>query len=335
MTITTREIHLKSRPDGLPTAENFELVERQLAHPASGQILVRNQWMSVDPYMRGRMNTGESYIAPFEIGSPLEGAAVGVVIESSDAGFAVGDAVSHFGGWREHAVVLASSAALVDAASMPIQTYLGLLGLPGHAAHFGLLQLGRPQPGETVFVSAAAGAVGSAVAQIAKLKGCKVIGSVGTEAKALWLLEELGVDQVINYRQERDLVAALRRAAPEGIDVYFDNVGGDHLEAAIEVANDFARFPLCGMVAQYNTATSGPKNIYEVVEKSLTLRGFVGINHLETWDDFTRDMTGWIKSGQVKNRESIVHGLARAPAALIGLFSGDNIGKMLVDLQVD
>lgn len=333
-TRTTREIHLRSRPgDGLPTLGNFILARRETAPPGPGEILVRNHWMSVDPYMRGRMNAGESYIAPFQLGAPLEGLAVGVVIASGDAAFKVGDAVSHFLGWREHALVNAATATIVDADDMPLQTYLGLLGLPGHAAWFGLLCLGRPKPGETVFVSAAGGAVGSAVAQMAKLKGCRVIGSVGSDEKARWLVDELGIDQVINYKREPDLEAALRRAAPEGIDVYFDNVGGAHLAAAIAVANDYARFPLCGMVAQYNGAPSGPSNIYAVVEKSLMLQGFIGINHLDTWSAFNDEVGAWIRGGAIKSRESIVAGLEQAPAALIGLFRGDNVGKMIVDLR--
>ncbi len=332
MTIITREVHLRSRPDGLPTTDNFEVVDRQLGSPTAGQILVQNHWMSVDPYMRGRMNSGESYIAPFEVGGPLEGAAVGVVIESGDPGFAVGDAVSHFLGWRDHSMVQSATATCLNVEAVPIQTYLGLLGLPGHAAWFGLLQIGMPQRSDTVFVSAAAGAVGSVVAQVAKIHGCRVVASVGTEAKAKWLLDEIGVDAVINYRKDLDLVAALRLAAPDGVDVYFDNVGGAHLEAAIEVANDFARFALCGMVGQYNSRPAGPPNIYAVVEKSLMLKGFVGINHLDTWPDFTRDMTRWMDEGRMKGRETVVGGLENAPSALIGLFSGDNFGKMLVEL---
>jgi len=257
-------------------------------------ILVRNLYMSVDPFMRGRMNEGESYIAPFQIGSVFEGGAVGAVVDSADDKFRVGDAVSHFCGWRDHALLYAGDLTLLNTERVAIQAYLGALGLPGHAAYFGLLHIARPKAGETVFVSSAAGAVGSVVAQIAKLKGCRVIGSVGSEAKAQWLREDFGLDAVINYNEEPDLEAALRRAAPEGIDVYFDNVGGAHLEAAIAVANNFARFPLCGMVGQYNGTPTGPSNIYTVIAKSLQLQGFIGINHLDTWADFTRDMSNWI-----------------------------------------
>jgi NADPH-dependent curcumin reductase CurA len=332
MTVIAREIHLNSRPTGLPERENFTLIERPLAAPSTGQVLVRNLYMSVDPYMRGRMNEGESYIAPFQIGSVLEGGAVGVVVDSADDKFRVGDAVSHFCGWRDHALLYAADLTLLNTERVAIQAYLGAMGLPGHAAYFGLLHIAKPKAGETVFVSSAAGAVGSVVAQIAKLKGCRVIGSVGSEAKAQWLREDFGLDAVINYNVEPDLEAALRRAAPEGIDVYFDNVGGAHLEAAIAVANNFARFPLCGMVGQYNSTPTGPSNIYTVIAKSLQLQGFIGINHLDTWADFTRDMSNWIAQGQIGTRETIVDGLDRAPDALIGLFSGENIGKMLVRL---
>jgi len=333
MSVIAREIHLNSRPTGKIEPQNFVLVERSLPAIAPGQVLVRNLFMSVDPYMRGRMNEAESYIEPFQIGAVLEGTAVGEVIESTDSRFSVGDAVAHFAGWRDHALLDGDDHVTpLDTTHVPIQAFLGALGLPGHAAYYGLVHIAKPQAGETIFVSSAAGAVGSLVAQIAKLKGCRVIGSVGSEAKAEWLRDELGVDVAINYNAEPDLEAALRRAAPEGIDIYFDNVGGSHLKAAIAVAKDFARFPLCGMVTQYNGESEGPSNIYAVIQKSLLLQGFVGINHLDIWEEFTHEMIKWIAEGQIKTRETIVNGLENAPDALIGLFAGDNIGKMLVRL---
>ncbi|TFY85525.1 NADP-dependent oxidoreductase [Pseudomonas nabeulensis] len=332
MPVVAREIHLKSRPSGLASRHLFSQVQTTLPALASGQVLVRNLFMSVDPYMRGRMNEGESYIAPFEVGAVMDGAAVGLVVESADSQYFVGDAVSHFSGWRDRALLDAANLTPINIERVSIQAYLGALGLPGHAAFYGLLHIAKPKAGETVFVSSAAGAVGSLVAQIAKLKGCRVIGSVGSEAKARWLRDELGVDVVINYNDEPDLEVALRRAAPEGIDVYFDNVGGAHLEAAIAVANKFARFPLCGMVGQYNSPAVGPSNIYTVIAKSLLLQGFIGINHLDTWADFTQNMSSWITEGLISTRETIVDGLDSAPEALMGLFSGDNVGKMLVRL---
>ncbi|MCY1277138.1 putative NADP-dependent oxidoreductase YfmJ [compost metagenome] len=331
MSVIAREIHLKSRPTGLPEHQNFALVERTLPAVAEGQILVRNLFMSVDPYMRGRMDEADSYIEPFQIGEVLEGTAVGLVVESANSQFSVGDPVAHFAGWRDYSLLNADDHInLLSTDLVPIQAFLGALGLPGHAAYYGMLHIAKPQAGETVFVSSAAGAAGSIAAQIAKLKGCRVIGSVGSDAKAKWLKDELGLDAVINYNAEPDLEAALRREAPEGIDVYFDNVGGSHLEAAIAVANDFARFPLCGMVAQYNDAVAGPRNIYAVIQKSLLLQGFIGINHMDTWEAFIQDVGTWIAEGQIKTRETIVDGLENAPDALIGLFSGDNYGKMLV-----
>ena len=252
-----REIHLVKRPLGLPGPDSFQLAERRLAELAPGQLLVRNQWISVDPYMRGRMTEKKSFIPPFALNEVMEGAAVGSVEESRDPAFTPGDTVSHFAGWRDLALIDAAGAAVVDPA-FPLQAYLGPLGFPGLAAYAGFLRLGEPKPGETVFVSAAAGAVGSLVAQIARIKGNRVIASAGSPDKIDWLLKEAGVDAVINYKTEKDITAALAKAAPKGIDIYFDNVGGDHLEAAIANANDFARFALCGMIAQYNSEPVGP-----------------------------------------------------------------------------
>jgi NADPH-dependent curcumin reductase CurA len=294
------EIHLKSRPQGIPSLANFALVKRPLGSPMSRQLKVKNLYMSVDPYMRGRMIDRQTYVPPFQLDAPLQGAAVGVVVESGDSSFRPGDTISHFSGWCDYALIDVASAQKVDASVLPIQTYLGALGFPGLAGYAGLLRLGLPKPGETVFVSAAAGAVGSVVAQIAKIKGCRVIGSVGSAEKARWLREEIGLDAVINYRTAVDLTSDLRAAAPNGIDVYFDNVGGDHLEATIEVANDFARFPLCGMVGQYNSKPVGPRNIYAVIEKSISLNGFLGTNHLDLWPEFVRNMTAWTSDGRME-----------------------------------
>jgi len=334
MSIPTNEIRLKSRPSGLPSEDDFELVETMLDDPADGQLLVRNLWMSVDPYMRGRMIDAPSYIPPFQIGEALTGAAVGVVEQSGDANFKPGDVVSHFAGWRDYALIDAATAAKVDVRKVSPQTYLGVLGFPGLAAYAGLLRIGQPKAGETVFVSAASGAVGAVVAQIAKIKGARVIGSVGSDEKAKWLKDELGVDAVINYKTAGDMTKALAEAAPNGIDVYFDNVGGDHLEAAIAAANPFARFALCGMIAQYNAETlpPGPRNIYTVLTKSLTLQGFIVTNHLDLMLDFTRDVTQWIAEGRMKWRETVLDGLENAPKAFIGIFAGENFGKMLVKI---
>lgn len=334
MPAVSRQFHLITRPDGLPRPDSFLLVECELDAPGKGQLLIRNQWLSVDPYMRGRMIDRKSYIPSFELNQPMDGAAIGVVIESGDDAFSPGDTVSHFAGWRDHALIDASSANRIESA-VPAQAYLGPLGLPGLAAYAGLLRIGKLQPEDTVFVSAAAGAVGSLVAQIAKIKGCRVIGSAGSEDKLRWLTEEAGVDAAINYKETPDLTAALLEAAPSGIDIYFDNVGGAHLEAALAAANDFARFPLCGMIEQYNRIPSGPHNIAAVIEKSIRLEGFISTNHLDLWKDFQRDVAEWISEGKVKWQETIIRGFENTPAAFLGLFEGKNTGKMLVRLSDD
>lgn len=332
MTSTNREIRLKHRPAGLPGPEHFELVEAVPATPGPGQILVRNLWMSVDPYMRGRMDDRKSYIAPFEIGVALEGAAVGLIEQSNDPAFAAGDLVVHFAGWRDRALLDAAAATPIAADDIPPQAHLGALGFPGLTAYVGLLHIARIQAGETIFVSAASGAVGSIAAQIAKLKGLRVIASAGSADKTRWLLDEIGVDRVINYRETPDLTAALAEAAPEGIDVYYDNVGGDHLEAALANARDHARFVLCGMIAGYNDEAPGPRNIFAAIEKRISLQGLIASDHLRHFPEFAEEMRGWIREGKVKLRETVVEGLENAPDAFIALFRGANTGKMLVRL---
>jgi NADPH-dependent curcumin reductase CurA len=334
MTIRTREIHLKNRPTGVPTRDAFAVVETALPPASAGEILVRNTWMSVDPYMRGRMVDRKSYIAPFRLDAALEGAAVGIVEQSADPAFAVGDQVVHFAGWREHAVLSAGAATRIATDGIAPQTYLGALGFPGLTAYVGLVRIAKAKAGETVFVSAASGAVGSTVAQIAKLLGLRVIASVGSRDKADWLLNEVGVDAVVNYREAADLTAALAQAAPNGIDIYFDNVGGDHLEAALALANDHARFVLCGMIAGYNEegGAKGPDNIFLAIEKRISLQGLIASDHIETFPEFIAVMSDWIRQGKVKLRETVHDGLDSAPDAFIGLFKGANTGKMLVRL---
>jgi NADPH-dependent curcumin reductase CurA len=332
MTVVARQFHLGSRPEGLPQTNNFQLVERKLEAPRTGQLLVRNRWLSVDPYMRGRMTGQKSYMPPFAVGEPLDGAAIGVVVESEDDRFSAGDVVSHFAGWRDFAITDASSATKIDR-TIPEQAYLGPLGFPGFAAYIGMLRIGKPSAGETVFVSAAAGSVGSLAVQIAKINQCRVVASAGAEDKLRWLRDEAGADATINYKETSDMFASLRDAAPDGIDIYFDNVGGTHLEAALEAANDFARFALCGMIEQYNSEPVGPRNIYAVIEKSLLLQGFITIHNMSVWEDFQRDVTQWIVDGKVKWQETVVRGLESTPSAFLDLFSGKNTGKMIVDLR--
>lgn len=333
MSVVAQEILLNSRPNGAPTLDTFRSVRRSLPAPSDGQLLVRTLWMSVDPYMRGRMRDQPSYIAPFQVGEPLEGAAVGVVEESRAENFAKGDVVSHFSGWRDHAVIDATTATKIDLDAAPAEAWLGPLGVPGFTAFVGLERFGALKSGETVFISAAAGAVGSMAVQIAKAKGARVIASAGSDDKVDWV-RELGADEVINYKTAKDLTAALRKAAPEGLDVYFDNVGGKHLDAALAVAKDSARIVVCGMIAGYNDELPSETmhHLSAIVIKRLSLRGFIVLDHYDLYPEFSAAMIGWLKEGKVKSRDTVHNGLDSAPKAFLGLFSGDNTGKMLVKL---
>jgi NADPH-dependent curcumin reductase CurA len=329
-----REIHLKSRPQGEPTPSNFELVEVDIPEPAEGQVLVRNHFMSVDPYMRGRMNDTKSYVPPYQIGRPLDGGAVGQVVRSRSAAFKEGDFVVGNGGWREYSVGDAKGYTPVDPGVAPLQAYLGVLGMPGQTAYVGLLEIGQPKAGETVFVSGAAGAVGGLVGQIAKVKGCRTVGSAGSAEKVKHLREKLGFDAAFNYK-DGPAAQALDALCPEGIDVYFDNVGGEQLDAALGKMKNFGRIALCGAISQYNAThrPPGPSNLVLAVGKRLTLRGFIVSDHREHYADFVREMSGWLREGKVTLQETIVEGgLGKAPEAFIGLLRGDNTGKMLVKL---
>ncbi|MCO1597848.1 NADP-dependent oxidoreductase [Micromonospora sp. RHAY321] len=326
-----REIHLASRPQGWPTEENFRLVETDVPTPGPGQIVVRNQYMSVDPYMRGRMNDVKSYVAPFALDAPLDGAAIGEVVASEAANIAVGDTVLHGLGWREYALLDATAARAVDPSIAPVSAYLSVLGMTGLTAYAGLLEVAAMKPGETVFVSAAAGAVGSLVGQIAKLKGAgRVVGSAGSPAK-VERLRALGFDAAFDYH-DGPVRDSLRAAAPDGVDVYFDNVGGDHLEAAISAMNLHGRVAICGMIAQYNATEppAAPRNLALVIGKRLTLRGFLVNDHNDVRAAFVRDVAGWLREGTLSYDETIVDGIENAPAAFLGLLRGENLGKMLV-----
>jgi NADPH-dependent curcumin reductase CurA len=305
----------------------------ELPDPAPGEVQVRNHWMTVDPYMRGRMNDVRSYVPPFQIGEPLQGGAVGEVIASNDPAFAVGETVQSFFGWREAFNAPAGAVQKLDTHGLPPQAFLGVAGMPGLTAYVGLLHTAALKDGDVVFVSAAAGAVGQIVAQIAKLKGHRVIGSAGGPDKVAYL-KTIGVDHVIDYKAESDLTAALLRAAPEGIDVYFDNVGGAHLEAALVAARPFARFALCGAISQYNATDLGPgvRGLIMAIGKQLRLEGFIVSSHAHLQPAFIADMAGWIAEGKVTWRETVEDGIDSAPSAFLKLFSGENIGKMLVKL---
>ena len=333
-----KEIRLKSRPAGLPRPENFEVAETDVPTPGHGQVLVRNVYMSVDPYMRGRMVDRLSYVPPFQIGEALSGGAIGQVVASNNnSDFKAGDYVANNFGWREWFVSPSQGLQKLDHTIAPIQSYLGALGMPGLTAYAGLLRIGKLKEGERVFCSAASGAVGSIVVQIAKNKGCTVAGSAGSDEKCTYLTRELGIDKAINYRKETDLTAAVRAALPEGIDVYFENVGGEHLVAALNNMRQFGRIPLCGMIEQYNATElpNGPGNIIMAVGMSVTLQGFIVSNHYDMMPAFLADMTKWIKEGKMKWRETVVDGIEKAPEAFIGLFRGENFGKMLVKIGPD
>ncbi|MBA3511990.1 NADP-dependent oxidoreductase [Sphingomonas sp.] len=326
-----RAWHLKSRPQGLPTADNFELKTIELPPLEDGMVRVANRWLSVDPYMRGRMNDVKSYVPPFAIDAPMEGGAVGEVVESKAAGLQPGDRVVHMAGWRDEAVLPASAATKLPDLGVEPQAFLGNLGLTGGTAYFGLLDAASAKAGDIVFVSAAAGAVGSAVVQIAKASGMTVIGSARGPAKCDFV-RSLGADAVVDYTAG-SIVKSLAAAAPDGIDVYFDNVGGDHLDAALALARRNARFAICGMIDAYNSGQpTALRYIMRIIAMRIRLQGFIYTDYLPRMGDFYRDMGGWIASGQVKSRETVVEGLERMPEAFLGLFEGANIGKMLVKL---
>ena len=330
----SREIHLKSRPSGVPTADNFEIVRVDLPEPAPGQVQVRNTWMTVDPYMRGRMNDVKSYAPPFQLGEAMQGGAVGVVMASNDPSLKAGDLVQSFFGWREAFNAPAGAVQKLETHGLPPQAFLGFAGMPGLTAYVGLLRIAEMKAGDVVFVSGAAGAVGSVACQIAKLKGHTVIGSAGGAEKAAFL-KEIGVDHAIDYKAEPDITAALLRAAPEGIDVYFENVGGAHMEAALMAAKPFGRFALCGMISEYNNTDlgKGVRGLVMAVGKSLTLRGFIVSNHGDMQAAFVKDLAGWVAEGKFKHVETVKEGIEAAPEAFLGLFKGENLGKMLVKLS--
>jgi len=329
--MTNRAWHLMSRPSGMPTIDNFALNEAPLAELQDGWARVENKWLSVDPYMRGRMNDVKSYVPPFALGEPMQGGAVGTVVESRSPNLAVGDTVFHMLGWREAAAGPAEGFNKVPPLAVDDHQWLGNLGLTGATAYFGLLRVAEAKEGDIVFVSAAAGAVGSAVVQIAKAKGMTVIGSAGGADKCAWV-RELGADAVVDYKAG-PVVKQLIEAAPKGIDVYFDNVGGDHLDAAFAAARQNARFAICGMIEDYNSGSNHAfRYIMRIISTRLMIKGFIYTDFLSEMADFYRDMGGWIAAGKVTSRETVRDGIEAAPQAFLDLFSGGNTGKMLVRL---
>jgi len=325
-----RQILLKSRPDGAPGLGNFELAQSPAPEPGAGEVLMRTRYLSLDPYMRGRMSAAKSYAKPVEVGEPMVGGTVGEIVVSRNAKFVVGDIVVGYGGWQDYALSNGAGLRKLDPAAAPVSTALGVLGMPGMTAYTGLLEIGRPKAGETVAVAAASGAVGSVVGQIAKIKECRAVGIAGGPDKCRYVVEELGFDACIDHRAS-DFVHQLAAACPDGIDVYFENVGGAVQQAAWPLLNDFARIPVCGLIAQYNAATPVPgPDMFSVLRKRLTLRGFIVWDFAVKQPDFLRDAGEWVRGGRLKYREDVIEGLENAPAAFLGLLQGKNFGKLLV-----
>jgi len=331
-TIASREIRLASRPNGIPTAANFTLARTELGPPQDGEALVRNLFMSVDPYMRGRMNAGKSYVPPFELGKPLDGGAVGEVIESHAKEFKPGDAVTSNFGWREYFIAGPKQLHPVSREIQPLSVYLGALGMTGMTAWAGL-NLVEVKAGDVIFISGAAGAVGNVAGQLAKLRGCRVIGSAGSAEKVAFLREECGFDDAFNYKAG-PVLEQLNSQAPDGIDVYFDNVGGETLEAALSALRLHGRIIACGGISGYNAEKPrpGPSNLFNFITKRLTMKGLIVSDWLDRQAEFEKEVGGYFKAGKLKHKETVVKGMDQAVGAFIGLFQGQNIGKMVVEL---
>ena len=330
-----RQVALRRRPVGAPTPDDFELRVAPVPSPEDGEILCRTVYLSLDPYMRGRMEESRSYAPSVALGQPMVGGTVSVVVDSRHPDLAPGDLVAGYDGWQAYAVTKGAAVRKLDPEAAPISTALGVLGMPGLTAYVGLLDIGRPQPGETVVVSAASGAVGAVVGQLAKIQGCRVVGVAGSAEKCAWVVKELGFDACVNHRTDA-LADALRTACPAGIDVYFENVGGAVLDAVLTLINPNARIPLCGLISQYN-ATERPlgPNLRSVLVNRALIKGFIVSDHAARMGDFLRDCTRWIREGRLKYREDVVEGLENAPRAFIGLLEGRNFGKLLVRVGED
>jgi NADPH-dependent curcumin reductase CurA len=330
---TSRQIHLKSRPAGLPTAEHFELATVELPEPGAGEVQVRNEWMTVDPYMRCVMEPAKSYIAPYAIGAPPGGGAIGKVVSSTVADFAPGDVVMSDLAWREAFNAPAAQLRKLDSRGLPVEAFLGVAGVPGMTAWAGMLKVAKVRADDVVYVSGAAGAVGSVACQIAKIAGAKVVGSAGGPEKMAFL-REIGCDEVIDYKAEPDLAAALKQRAPDGITLFFDNVGGATLDAVLAVARPHARFALCGIVSQYNEGKPyGVTRLMDAIAKRIHLLGFGVYDYFDETDRFVADVKGWLEDGRMVNRETVDQGIESAPAAFLKLFTGKSFGKMLVKLS--
>ena len=328
----SKEIHLKSRPIGLPKLDDFELNQVEIPEPQKGEILVRNLWISIDPYMRGRMIDRPSYISPFPLNTALEGGAIGQVISSTANEFKAGEYVQSMFGWREAFIAQPQQLKKLKPTLGPLEAYLGSLGTPGLTAYTGLFRIAKIKKGDFVFISGASSTVGAAACQLAKAQGCYVVGSASSVEKCTWLEQELGIDRAINYKTCGDLTQALASVFPEGIDVYFENVGGQHLQAALAHMREFGRIALCGMIEEYNdhSPRSGPNNLYNIVIRKLHLEGFVVMDHFDLRDAFYQTITPLVEQGKFKYRQTVMHGIETAPQALRHMFTGQSFGKMLV-----
>jgi hypothetical protein len=329
---TNRRVLLASRPTGWVSESNFKVEDAPLPAPADGQVLVKNLWLSLDPYMRGRMNEGKSYAAKQEIGEVMIGGTVGEVVESKHPKFAKGDQVLGMLGWQQYGLSDGKGLNKVDASRVPLSAYLGVLGMPGVTAWVGLLDICQPKPGETVVVSAASGAVGSVVGQIAKIKGCRAVGIAGGKRKCDYVVKELGFDACVDYKAGA-LNDELKAAVPDGIDCYFENVGGEILDAALRRMNAFSRIAVCGLISQYNaTEPYGVKTFQSILTNRIKVQGFIVSDRMELWAKAIPELIGWVAGGKIKYRESVAQGLENAPRAFIGLLKGENLGKQLVKL---
>ncbi len=331
--MNTKQIILVSRPKGLPTLENFKMEDVELAAVHDGELLLEGMYYSVDPYMRGRMNDAKSYVPPFETGQPLSGSVVAKVIESKSGNFKNGDIITGHLPWRKQIIAAEKDIQKIDTNIAPATYYLGILGTTGLTAYFGLMHIGKPKAGETVVVSGAAGAVGMVVGQIAAIQGCYVVGIAGSDEKTKLLKEEFDFDDAINYKTAPDMRKAIAEACPKGVDIYFDNVGGEISDAVISNINFHARIPLCGQISLYNTTETpmGPRLQPMLLTRSVLMQGFIIVNFKSEFPEGIKQLATWVKEGKLKSTETIEHGFEKLPEALLGLFKGDNTGKMIVE----
>jgi len=328
------QIILAKRPQGMPNQADFAFEEQPMPVPQAGEVLVRTVYLSVDPYMRGRMSEAKSYVKPYEVGEVIQGGAVGQVMESTHPGFREGDFVAGNWGWRRYAVVSSSTLRKINPELAPVSTALGVLGMTGLTAYFGLLDIGQPQAGETVVISGAAGAVGMIVGQIAKIKGTRVIGIAGSDEKIKYLTEELGFDAALNYRSET-FEDELREACPDGVDIYFDNVGGEVSDAVLRLINKNARIPICGQIALYNLEKpdTGPRIQSLLLTNTALMKGFLVGDYQSRYNEALHELAEWLRDGKIKYAENIIEGFENTPEAFLGLFSGENLGKQLVKVS--